>query len=333
MYSWLPSFAYPPSGPGYWDPVTSTINWCEEVPCTPPGTLLISGNAALTCMQDYYATIYSAEIVNTLTNLLFIGLALKGVLNCYKHDHDRIFLITYAGYMAVGVGSFLFHATLKCIYLPPINPLRLPKRRERKKAKSKKQKHVLTHTLTSRPHPDPMQLIDELSMIYTTCFSCYASFSYRRTRAQSTILGTLLLALAIFITLYYHYLQDPTFHQNAFAILICTVVFRSVYVMEMELRPSLSRARRGMNGNDTNGGAVAGHGKGAVVDEKEQRRRDERDLGILRMMWSMISYGLSSFIGGFLIWTLDNEQCSRLRWLRRQIGLPWGIVLEGHGWW
>lgn len=27
----LPSIDYPPAGKGYWGPVTSTINWCEEV--------------------------------------------------------------------------------------------------------------------------------------------------------------------------------------------------------------------------------------------------------------------------------------------------------------
>lgn len=96
MPSWLPSIAYPPSQQGYWHPVTSTINWCEE---------------------DYYATYYSAEIVNTLTNLLFIYLAIKGIVSCRRHGHDDIFLITYVGYMLVGTGSFLFHSTLKCTFL------------------------------------------------------------------------------------------------------------------------------------------------------------------------------------------------------------------------
>lgn len=64
--------------------------------------------------QDYYATIYSAEIVNTLTNLLFLFLGVKGVLNCRKHGHDTIFQIAFFGYLLVGTGSFLFHSTLKC---------------------------------------------------------------------------------------------------------------------------------------------------------------------------------------------------------------------------
>ena len=65
--------------------------------------------------QDYYATQYSAEIVNTMTNLLFVWLAVKGITSCRKYNHDDIFLISYAGYALVGTGSFLFHSTLKCV--------------------------------------------------------------------------------------------------------------------------------------------------------------------------------------------------------------------------
>jgi hypothetical protein len=64
--------------------------------------------------QNYYATIYSAEIVNTLTNLSFMYLASKGIRNCLKNGHDPVFLIAYVGYLLVGTGSLLFHATLKC---------------------------------------------------------------------------------------------------------------------------------------------------------------------------------------------------------------------------
>lgn len=45
-----------------------------------------------------------------------------------------------------------------------------------------------------------MQLVDELSMIYTTCLMMYASFSFSRSRAFSILLGVSLLGLAGFIT-------------------------------------------------------------------------------------------------------------------------------------
>ncbi|KAK7532618.1 alkaline ceramidase-like protein [Phyllosticta citricarpa] len=253
MPEWLPSVPYPPAGDGYWSPVTSTLNWCEE---------------------DYYATIYSAEIVNTLTNLLFMFLAIKGITNCLANDHDRIFLITFAGYMLVGTGSFLFHSTLKY----------------------------------------PMQLVDELSMIYTTCLMFYATFSYGKSRHYAQALGLFLVAFAAFVTGYYHYLQDPAFHQTMYALLTAIVLFRSMYVMEVHLRPTLKAKERLDNG-------------------PEQRRVDRRDLYILHTMWKMVAFGLGIFLGGFAIWTLDNEYCGTLRRWRRDVGLPWGLLLEGHGWW
>ena len=93
-------------------------------------------------------------------------------------------------------------------------------------------------------HTDPMQLVDELSMIYTTCLMCYASFSYSRPNGFRVVLGIFLASLAIFITLYYHYLQDPLFHQNAYGILTAIVLIRSMYTMEVTLRPRVIRRRR-----------------------------------------------------------------------------------------
>ena len=172
---------------------------------------------------------------------------------------------------------------------------------------------------------DPMQLVDELSMIYTTCLMCYATFSYSKSRQFGLILAMSLVSLSIFITLYYHYLQDPAFHQNAYAILTATVVFRSIYVMEFNLRPSLTKREEEYK---------LLRKRSMTVDERDISRSDDRrDQKILKSMWWMIASGLSIFLGGFAIWNLDNEYCSTLRIWRREIGLPWGILLEGHGWW
>lgn len=43
--------------------------------------------------------------------------------------------------------------------------------------------------------------------------------------------------------------------------------------------------------------------------------------------------GLSIFLGGFLIWNLDNVFCSQVRQWRHAVGLPWAVLLEGHAWW
>ena len=258
--------------------------------------------------QDYYATPYIAEIVNTLTNLLFMYLAFKGIASCRKNGHDTIFLVAFVGYFLVGTGSFLFHASLKCMLL-----------------QNKGQSEDCSLIPFCENFLDPMQLVDELSMIYTTCLMCYATFSYSKSRQYAFTLALGLVSLAVFITLYYHYLQDPAFHQNAYAILTAVVLARSMYVMEFSLRPSLTQ-----------------HEEQYKLDNKrsmtpEQKRlsqsADQRDAKILTSMWVMIGFGLGTFLTGFGIWQLDNEYCSTIRSWRRELGLPWGVVLEGHGWW
>jgi dihydroceramidase len=69
------------------------------------------------------------------------------------------------------------------------------------------------------------------------------------------------------------------------------------------------------------------------MQKKAHKREDARDAIIVRKMWSLIAVGLSIFLGGFAIWNLDNIYCSKLRSWRHEVGLPWGIFLEGHGWW
>jgi dihydroceramidase len=171
-----------------------------------------------------------------------------------------------------------------------------------------------------------MQLVDELSMIYTTCLMFHATFSYGKTLRFSIAMGAFLTGLALFITLYYHYLQDPTFHQNAYALLTAIVLFRSIYVMET-LRPSLKKhAQKRAELQQQNGHTPE-------ADQAEVLRQERRDSAILKTMWIMVAYGLSIFLGGFAIWGVDIKYCGTLRRWRREIGLPWGVLLEGHGWW
>lgn len=188
-----------------------------------------------------------------------------------------------------------------------------------------------------------MQLVDELSMIYTACIMCYACFSFNLSRRYSQLLAISLVGLSVFITVgnysnvfhripklifyvwkvRYHQLQDPSFHQNAFTLLTIVVLSRSIYLMEVNLRPSF-RAR---NGNSAVECAVE------IKLTPEQVLNTQRNKKILSDMWWMIILGSSIFLGGFGFWSLDNRYCFTFRHWRHEIGLPWGILLEGHGWW
>lgn len=164
-----------------------------------------------------------------------------------------------------------------------------------------------------------MQLLDELSMIYTTCVLFYAIFAHRKSVLNAVLTGLFITFVALFITSYYYYIKDPLFHQNAFALLTAIVFFRSLWGMEATLRPSLRNKRPDYVPSP---------------NKAEQARRDRRDVEILRFVWRrMIPVGMGSIALGFLIWNLDNTFCPTIRRWRHQVGLPWGILLEGHGWW
>ena len=104
---------------GFWGEQTSTLNWCEEVNNSTPRKLL-----QIICLpaQDYNITFYCAEVVNTVTNLIFMWLGFKGLRNVIKYSHDRVFILAFLGYIVVGLGSMAFHATLKCLSDQPFCP-------------------------------------------------------------------------------------------------------------------------------------------------------------------------------------------------------------------
>jgi len=97
-----------------------------------------------------------------------------------------------------------------------------------------------------------------------------------------------------------------------------------MYVMEVNIRPSL-KVKYGTTHqkySDPNSLTVG-----------EREANDHRDRAILKEMWMMVGLGLAIFLGGFGLWNLDNAYCSVFRRWRHQVGLPWGLLLEGHGWW
>jgi dihydroceramidase len=217
---------------------------------------------------------------------MFMYLAYKGITSCRRYGHDNVFVVGYAGYLLVGIGSFMFHTTLKYEW----------------------------------------QLFDELYMIYTTCLMVYVGLSYQKTPNARIGLAVGLVLFCVFVTAYYHFLQDPVFHQTVYAALTFFIVFKSIYDMEFTLRPSLRKSQESDRVQKEQNSLP-------VPTKKQQQYENERDLSILKSMWVLVGFGISVFLGGFAIWGLDRVACSQLRVWRREIGLPWGVVLEGHAWW
>jgi dihydroceramidase len=217
---------------GYWGQVTSTIDWCEE---------------------NYVVSNYIAEFLNTLTNAGFIALAGFAIYQVKKNNLEPRFVFTALGFLLVGVGSWLFHMTLKYHF----------------------------------------QLLDELPMIYATCIPFWSVFSEFRSPKDSVLIGIGIFMAANLLTMIYLYVKDPTLHQAAYGILNFFIIFKSY----------------------------------RLTDTYVKDKKAKSDLN------KTMALGVGLFIFGYFLWNLDIHLCTSVRALRRQIGMPYGFVLEGHGWW
>lgn len=225
-----------PYGPeldsGFWGKPTSTIDWCEE---------------------NYVVTYYIAEAVNTVTNAVFILLAGYSLRNVARNHFEKRYTLCTLGFMLVGVGSWLFHMTLKYHF----------------------------------------QLLDELPMIYTTCIPVWFSFGYQRSRRFQDICGWVIFLGAMALTIIYIIFRNPTIHQAAYGALNVTIIIKNVKL---------------------------------VYNTISDRQ------ALYNLNW-ILALGVSEFLFGWLLWNLDIHFCDYWRSLRRAIGLPFGMLFEGHGWW
>jgi dihydroceramidase len=119
----------------FWGWPTATIDWCEESKSS-ASSLFISFHCVLIKLLDYTISPYIAEFVNTMTNAFFsirallhlansrvVSLACFGVRNSIRERYHPWFIATELGFMLVGIGSWLFHATLLYQVSDPSIPL------------------------------------------------------------------------------------------------------------------------------------------------------------------------------------------------------------------
>lgn len=93
--------------PSFWGDKTSTLDWCEE-------NYLYSQYVAEFC-KNLHLFIYLLMILvgNATSNFFFMYIAVKGGYDAYRARIPLRFVMLYASVFIVGLGSLLFHATLK----------------------------------------------------------------------------------------------------------------------------------------------------------------------------------------------------------------------------
>jgi len=172
----------------FWGPVTATLDWCEA---------------------NYQFSRYIAETANTFSNLATILLAVWGAQQAHGASLPSRYLAGYTGFALVGLGSFIFHATL--LY--------------------------------------EAQLADELPMIYVAAYCCAVLFdtqpghSLRNVKALS--ITALLFAFNAFFTWSYSVYRNPVYHQVVFATIMLSTAFRTAYLLRYsELSKKIPEAEK-----------------------------------------------------------------------------------------
>ncbi|KAI0334118.1 alkaline phytoceramidase [Cubamyces sp. BRFM 1775] len=162
------------SSRAFWGPVTATLDWCEA---------------------NYQFSRYIAEAANTFSNLFTVALAVYGSWQSVSENLPARYLAGWMGFALVGIGSFIFHATLLF----------------------------------------EAQLMDELPMVYVASYCCAIlfdtsqGFSFRDSNALQ--LSIIFIAFNALFTWSYYLSRDPVYHQVVFATIMFTTLFRTLYLL------------------------------------------------------------------------------------------------------
>ncbi|CCM04465.1 uncharacterized protein FIBRA_06645 [Fibroporia radiculosa] len=158
----------------YWGPVTATLDWCEA---------------------NYQFSRYIAEAANTFSNVFTVALALFGAYQSHLQSLPPRYLVGYAGFALVGVGSFIFHATLLF----------------------------------------EAQLADELPMVYVATYFCGILFDTARgfgLRGFPALpLAASFMAFNVAFTWSYYINRNPIYHQAVFASLLAVTGIRTIHLL------------------------------------------------------------------------------------------------------
>jgi dihydroceramidase len=144
------------------------------------------------CEANYEVTYYIAEFWNTISNFFLIVPPLCAAIIAKRDGQEDRFFYCHIGLMIVGIGSWCFHGTL--LY--------------------------------------QMQLLDELPMIWGSAFLIYALIEVDGSKNQHNVkLSLSLFIYCLIVTVVYLTINEPVFHECAYALMVLTMVFYSLRII------------------------------------------------------------------------------------------------------
>ncbi|KAF2866806.1 alkaline ceramidase family protein [Massariosphaeria phaeospora] len=137
------------------------------------------------------------------------------------------------------------------------------------------------------------QMGDDLSMFLAVGALLHQLTTFNSTPTQRLKTTLLILGTLIPASIYHVWADEIYVHELVFAIMILLVV---------------RQARR-------------------LIRERVTNPESQKRLG------SMAIFGLGSGLFGYFLWNIDFHLCSHVTAFKRELGLPWALVFELHGWW
>ncbi|OCL10506.1 alkaline ceramidase family protein [Glonium stellatum] len=137
------------------------------------------------------------------------------------------------------------------------------------------------------------QMSDDLSMLLATSLVLHRIFTFDASPTYRGNFAFGLLATLIPVSIYHCVKDEVVVHVVVFGAMIIAVGIKTREVIRSRIK------------------------------ERSHRRR-VRDLE---------RFGVACAALGYLLWNIDQHFCPLLTTLKRRVGLPFGMLLELHGWW
>lgn len=145
-------------------------------------------------------------------------------------------------------------------------------------------------------------------MLVASAAPLYRVTTFRKSKTWSAVFACGLIAWLVLVATLYVVYDILIAHQATFGVMCVVVAHKTRGLMKERVRDPEKRRRLRV---------LARAGTGMLV--------------YLDKMHRVLTCSVSGF-GGFGIWLIDNLACSHLRGARNAVGLPWGFLLELHGW-
>ncbi|KAF2264571.1 alkaline phytoceramidase [Lojkania enalia] len=137
------------------------------------------------------------------------------------------------------------------------------------------------------------QMGDDLSMLLAVGSLLHQVLTFSRPRGERIRITLLILGSNIAVAVYHCWADEIIMHEIAFAMMVF----------------------------------ISGRKVRQLIRERVKGQEAKKRLG------KLASLGTYSGLFGYFLWSIDFHLCHWVTPVKRWMGLPWGFLLELHGWW